>query len=111
MPKARTVTPAPVSRALRTIGADIATWRKLRRLTVAEVADRAGVSSSTVVSLEHGRGASLENTLRIARALGVAEQLATAIDPYATDVGRLRADEALPLRVRRARPEGARHDE
>lgn len=93
-------TPAPVSRSLRRLGEDVATWRKLRRLTASEVADRAGVGVNTVLRLENGSGANLENVLRIARALGVLEQITAALDPYATDVGRLRADEALPERVR-----------
>jgi hypothetical protein len=50
--------------------------------------------------LEHGEGASLENVLRVARALGVLDSLTEAIDPYSTDVGRLRSEEALPERVR-----------
>lgn len=97
------LTPVPVSRAVQRLGEDLSTWRKLRRLTVAEVADRAGVGVSTVTRLENGKGASLENVLRIARALGVLDLLAEALDPYATDVGRLRADEALPERVRHRR--------
>jgi len=104
VPRARTATPVSVQRALAALGEDAATWRRLRRLTVAQVADRAGVSPATVVSLEHGRGTSLENTLRIARALGVLDSLVHSIDPYETDVGRLRADEALPQRVRHPRP-------
>jgi hypothetical protein len=48
-------------------------------------------------------GATLENTLRVAGALGVGDLLATALDPYRTDVGKLRADEALPTRVRHRR--------
>lgn len=96
-------TPLPVTRALRDIGQDLATWRKLRQLTVAEVADRAGLGRSTVLRLESGQGSSLENMLRVARALGVIESVSSAMDPYATDVGRLRADEALPLRVRHPR--------
>lgn len=94
-------TPLPVQRALRQLGADIVTWRKLQRLTAAQVADRAGVSAPTLRRLEHGDGSiSLENALRIARALGVLDKLASAIDPYATDVGRLRTEERLPERVR-----------
>lgn len=89
---------------MQRIGQDLATWRKLRRLTAAEVADRAGISESTLGRLENGRGASLENVLRVARALGVLDQLAAAVDPYATDEGQLRADEALPRRVRSPRP-------
>lgn len=88
------------------MGDDLATWRKLRRLTSAQVADRAGVSRTTVVNLEHGRGSSLENTLRVARALGVLDSIAGALDPYATDIGRLRAEEMLPQRVRQ--PTGPR---
>ena len=42
----------------------------------------------------------MENLLRVARALGVLDLLTKALDPYATDVGRLRADEELPTRVR-----------
>ena len=93
-------TPVAVARALAGLGRDVTTWRKLRHLTVEQVADRAGVSRSTVLRLESGQGASLENLLRVTRALGVLDLLTRALDPYATDVGRLRADEELPTRVR-----------
>jgi transcriptional regulator with XRE-family HTH domain len=96
-------TPIAVSHGLRRIGADLATWRRLRRLTATQVADRAGVSRHTVMRIESGTGASLESVLRIARALGVLDQIASALDPYATDVGRLRSEEALPQRIRQAR--------
>ena len=98
-----TTTPTAVSRSLRRIGEDLATWRKLRSLTAAEVADRAGLSVNTVLRLEKGSGATLENLLRVARALGVLDNLTGSLDPYATDVGRLRSEEALPQRVRRRR--------
>ena len=97
-------TPIPVARSLVTLGQHLATWRRLRQLTAAQVADRAGVSRGTVAALEGGRGASLENTLRVARALGVLDLLVRSIDPYETEVGRLRAGEGLPKRVRPARP-------
>jgi transcriptional regulator with XRE-family HTH domain len=96
-------TPAAVSRSMRKLGENLNTWRKLRQLTVSEVADRAGVGKTTVLRLEAGGGSTLENLLRVARALGVLDSLTGAIDPYDTDVGRLRADEALPERVRRPR--------
>lgn len=98
--------PTAVSHGMRRIGADLATWRRLRRLTAAQVADRAGVSRHTVMRIENGAGASLESILRVARALGVLDQLIAAVDPYATDIGRLRADESLPQRVRQPRQEG-----
>lgn len=97
-------TPQAVSRALRRMGEDLSTWRKLRQLTAAEVADRAGISVNTVLRLENGAGATCENLLRVARALGVLDDIAAALDPYASDVGRLRVDEALPERVRHRRP-------
>jgi hypothetical protein len=53
--------------------------------------------------LENGEGASMESMLRVARALGVLDSLVAALDPYSTDVGRLRSEEALPERVRHRR--------
>jgi transcriptional regulator with XRE-family HTH domain len=97
-------TPIAVANGLRRIGEDLATWRRLRRLTAAQVADRAEVSRHTVMRLENGEGASLENLLRVARAVGVLDSLVAALDPYATDEGRLRSEEALPERVRQQRP-------
>jgi hypothetical protein len=43
--------------------------------------------------------------LRVTRALGVLDSLVEALDPYVTDVGRLRSEEALPQRVRQPRPD------
>ena len=97
-------TPIAVANGQRRIGEDLATWRRLRRLTAAQVADRAGISRYTVMRLENGEGATMENLLRVARALGVIDLLVEAIDPYQTDVGRLRSQEALPQRVRPPRP-------
>src|ERR1700728_5376515 len=96
--------PVAVASAQRRIGEYLATWRKLRQLTAAQVADRAGISRYTVMRLEGGEGATMENLLRVARALGVLDQLVQAVDPYQTDVGRLRSQEALPERVRPPRP-------
>lgn len=80
-------------------------WRKLRGLTQAQVAERAGVGESTVRKLERGDGGiSLEHTMRILRALGILEAFTAALDPYETDAGRLRADEQLPQRVRTRAP-------
>jgi transcriptional regulator with XRE-family HTH domain len=85
------------------MGEQLEIWRKLRQLTVAQVAERAGISRYTVMRLENGQGASMENLLRVARALGVLDLLVAALDPYATDLGRLRAQESLPKRVRTSR--------
>lgn len=97
-------TPIPVRRALERFGRDVETWRKLNQLTAVQVADRAGVSLPTLRRVERGTGAaSLENVFRIARALGILDLLAAAIDPYSTDAGQLRSDQQLPERVRHTR--------
>jgi transcriptional regulator with XRE-family HTH domain len=94
-------TPLPVRRSLETIGKHLSAWRKLRNLTEEQVADRAGVSRGTVRRLESGQASvSLENALRVARALGVLDQITDAVDPFSTDVGRMRSEERLPQRVR-----------
>jgi hypothetical protein len=55
---------------------------------------------STLQRLEHGQGATVETVLRVARALGVLDHVVAAFDPMSTDLGRLRALDALPQRVR-----------
>jgi DNA-binding XRE family transcriptional regulator len=99
-PRPRPV-PPPVRRTLRHVADDVTAWRKLRGLTQAQVADRSDVSRNTVARLERGDGGvSLENLLRVLRALGVLGGVHKALDPYETDIGRLRAGEQLPRRVR-----------
>ena len=93
--------PPPVRRALGDVAAGVAGWRKLRGLTQAQVADRAGVERKTVMRLEQGDGGvSTENLLRVLRALGILDAVPQAIDPYESDIGRLRSEERLPQRVR-----------
>ena len=89
-------------RAIREIATALETWRKLRGLTQAQLADRADVGIRTVQRLEHGDGGgvSVENLLRVLRALGLLDALPGALDPHASAVGRLRSDEQLPQRVR-----------
>jgi len=95
------VTPPAVSRALRVLGTHASDWRKLQGLTAAQVAERAGISRDTLRAIEQGKGtANTENLLRVLRVLGILDRVVTAADPYQTDVGRLRADEILPKRVR-----------
>ncbi len=93
--------PPSVLRALRATADDIRVWRKLRGLTQVQLADRAGIAVNTLRRLEDGDGGiTYENLLRILRVLGVLESVSRALDPYGTDVGRLRSDEQLPQRVR-----------
>lgn len=102
MPRTPTSTPPlPVRRALREIAGHVQAWRKLRGLTQNQLADRAGVDRKSLMRVERGDGAvSFEIVLRILHGLGVLDALPPAVDPLSTDVGRLRADEQLPRRVR-----------
>jgi len=93
--------PYAVESASREIGAHLATWRKLQRLTAQQLAERAGVSRSTLSKLENGDSSvGFDVVLRVARALGVLQRLEDSLDPLDTDLGRARADERLPQRVR-----------
>jgi transcriptional regulator with XRE-family HTH domain len=65
------------------------------------VAERAGIARNTLRRLEVGDvGVSMQAFLSVARALGVLDAVVVALDPYETDLGRARADEILPKRVR-----------
>jgi len=93
------------------LGEDLTTWRKLRGLTQAQLADRSDVARTTLIRLEDGDGGvSAENLFRVLRGLGILDQLTAALDPYESDVGRLRSAEQLPKRVRprslRENPDG-----
>jgi transcriptional regulator with XRE-family HTH domain len=93
--------PPSIGRALHSLADDITTWRKLRGLTQSQLADRSDISRGTLVRLEKGDGGmSTENLLRVLRGLGILGSFEKALDPYESDVGRLRSEEQLPKRVR-----------
>jgi transcriptional regulator with XRE-family HTH domain len=95
------VAPLAVERGLRILGEHVSNWRKLNRLTAAQVAERASISRETLRAIEQGKGtASTENLLRVLRIIEIMDNVVAAADPYQTDVGRLRMDEILPKRVR-----------
>jgi len=95
-------TPAKVVRAAHDIGTHLRTWRKLQGLTMDDVAQRVGVNRNTIGRLERGETTvGLDVLLGALRALGQLDTLVTALDPYESDFGRARADQALPQRVRR----------
>lgn len=94
--------PARVRRSAVVLGDHLTSWRKLQRLTAEQVADRAGIDRGTLRRLEHGDpGVSMGVVLGVALALGQLDRLLEAVDPYETDLGRARADQILPRRVRR----------
>jgi transcriptional regulator with XRE-family HTH domain len=100
-------TPLPVRRAQRSLAESIAAWRKLRGLTQAQLAERADVSRGVVRRIEAADGGvSVENLLRVLRSLGLQDLLTEALDPLASDLGRMRSDQELPRRVRPRRLTG-----
>lgn len=95
-----TRTPIPVSRAMRQISANLDLARRQQRIPVALLAERAGLSMPTVTKMLRTGNGSFENFLRIARLLGLLDGVQQATDPLNTDIGKLRADEDTPKRIR-----------
>lgn len=91
----------PVSRAMRNISANLDLARRQQRITVDLLAERANLSVPTVRKLLNEGTGSLENFLRIARLLGMLESVEAATDPLLTPIGRIRAEQDVPQRVRR----------
>ncbi|UFU02231.1 helix-turn-helix domain-containing protein [Ruania suaedae] len=93
--------PVAVRRAAEELGENLTAWRKLQGLTAQQVAERAGITRSTLRRLEQGDpGVGMGSFLSVARALGQLPRVAEAVDPYETDFGRARSDQLLPQRVR-----------
>lgn len=93
--------PIRVRRAAETMGEQLVTWRKLLNLTAQQVSERASVDRKTLRRLEHGDpGVGFDVFLNVLRALGQLDRVVEVLDPYETDLGRARADDALPKRVR-----------
>ncbi len=89
------------ARAARDLGEHLTAWRKLQGLTQAVVAERAGISRMTLRKLEHGDPTvGLESFLDVLRSLGAIDYLLDGLDPFDTPIGRHRAMEQLPERVR-----------
>lgn len=93
-------TPIPIARAQREISSNFELARRQQRITVELLAERANISVPTLRRiLNEGKG-SLENFLRVARILGFLEGVVQATNPLNTPLGRIRAEEDVPKRVR-----------
>jgi len=77
------------------LGDKIRRWRMVRGLPAATLADRAGITVSTLRKIENGLGENvrLGALLSVARALGINRALLDSIEPLNTEIGRLRADQ------------------
>jgi transcriptional regulator with XRE-family HTH domain len=95
------VLPPPIKRSLTKFGSDLATARRKRGLTVAAVAERAGVSKSTYLRAEKGDPTVIFGVYAMALfVLGFGDVLRDLIDVSRDDVGLMLDEERLPKRVR-----------
>lgn len=94
-------TPIPVARAMRTIAANLNLARRQQRITLELLAERANLSVPTVRRLLNEGAGTFENFLRVARILGLLQGVEDATDPLNTPIGRARAEQDVPKRVRK----------
>ena len=95
--------PIPAIKALRKVGSDINDARRRRRITIALVAERAGISRATVGRIEKGDPTtSMGGYTAVLFVLGMLDRLADLVDAMHDVSGRQLADEQLPQRVRLA---------
>ncbi len=91
-------------RTARTLGEYISTFRRLQGLTAEQVADRAGITRTTLRKLEQGEpSVGLDVFLEVCRVLGVLDFVLEGMNPYETALGQSLAEQnlSLPKRVRR----------
>jgi transcriptional regulator with XRE-family HTH domain len=87
--------------AMTEVGESIRTWRLMHGLKASQVAERARISPGTYSKIEQGKSSvGLHAFLEVLRSLGLLDSFTKSLDPYETDLGRARADEHLPKRVR-----------
>lgn len=94
-------TPIPVSRALRKLGEDLKNARKRRRITTKLVAERAGISRTTLTHIEKGSaGVSIGAYAKVLFTLGLIAHLADMADIQFDKLGQTLETECLPQRIR-----------
>lgn len=93
--------PIPVIKALSKIGQDINDARRRRRITIALMAERAGLSRATIGKIEKGDpSTSIGGYASVLFVLGMIDRLGDLVDSVHDLVGRRLEDEKLPQRVR-----------
>lgn len=93
--------PAPVSYALRRLGENVSTARRMRRMTQQDLAIRIGASTATVRRIEEGHpGTALHTLLRTMHVLGRLDDMMAATALERDPLGLRLAQDQLPQRVR-----------
>ncbi|RZI45156.1 helix-turn-helix domain-containing protein [Rickettsiales endosymbiont of Peranema trichophorum] len=93
--------PIPVISALRKLGQDINDARRRRRISAQLMAQRAGLSRSTIGKIEKGEPTtSMGSYGAVLFVLGMEKRMSDLVDSVHDIVGRRLEDEHLPKRVR-----------
>jgi transcriptional regulator with XRE-family HTH domain len=99
-----TALPISVERALRKLGADIRDARRRRRIATAVMAERAGISRTTLHKVERGDASvSLGGYATVLFVLGLSDRLALLADITKDATGLDLEEERLPRRIRAPR--------
>ena len=99
--KKHTNLPIPAIKALYKLGQDISDARKRRRITLALMAERAGISRATLAKICKGDPTtSIGNYATVLFVLGMIDRLRDLVDANHDLTGRQLEEERLPQRVR-----------
>lgn len=104
--KKQTKLPIPVNKALQKLGSDLKEARIKRRLTMALVEERAGITHVTLTKVEKGNaGVSIGIYTKVMFVLGLIDNVYNLAEPDNDVVGKMYDKENLPKRVYYTREE------
>jgi len=99
--KPTSIIPIPVNKALKKLGADLREARVRRRLTMALIEERAGITHVTLTKVEKGSATvSLGIYAKVFFVLGLINNLYQLAEPDNDLIGKMYERENLPKRVR-----------
>jgi|SRR5579872_1011770 len=99
--RTRRTLPIAVKRSLRKLGSDLCDARRRRRIPTALMAERVGITRTTLNKAERGdAGVSLGVYATMLFVLGKSERLAELAAPRNDEVGLALEEERLPKRIR-----------
>lgn len=104
---AKTALPLHVRRTLKGLGRDISTARKIRSITLSDMAERASIARSTYQRIEGGDpSVSFGAYAMVLFVLGLGDRLSQLADPGTDLIALQLTQETLPKRI--AKPKKAR---
>ena len=78
------------------LGENIRRWRRINGMSSSDLAERATVTRDTLRAIESGSAAPrLDSFMSVLIALGIADTLVEATDPFRSDAARARIDDLL----------------